>query len=200
MQLEVGDVDAVRVDGTNDVGEPEPVSQPHRDVARRRERLAELREELGDLRPVVLGPRNRVDARAADLGLELGRRTLGHDLARVDDPDPVREDVGLLEVLGRQEHGHARLAAHERDLVPDVGAALRVETRRRLVEEEDARAVHEREREVEPPLHAARVARDLPIRRVDEADAMEQLLCPRLPLRLRDALQRRLERGGGRAR
>ena len=71
MQFEVGDVDTVRVDRTHDVGEPEPVVEPDGDVARRGERLAELREEGGDLRPVVLGTRNRVNARSADLGLEL---------------------------------------------------------------------------------------------------------------------------------
>ena len=96
---------------------------------------------------IVLGAGNRVHARPADLGLQLGRRALRDDLARVDDPDAVRENVGLFEVLGRQEHGHARLAPHQGHFVPDVGSALRVQARRRLVEEEDPRAVDEGERD-----------------------------------------------------
>ena len=43
------------------------------------------------------------------------------------------------------------------DLGPERRARLRVEAGRRLVEEEDARPVHEGEREVEAPLHPARV-------------------------------------------
>ena len=35
--------------------------------------------------------------------------------------------------------------------------------------------MHEGEREVEPALHAARVAADAPVRRLDEADTLEQL-------------------------
>ncbi len=53
--------------------------------------------------------------------------------------------------------------------------------------------MHEGEREVEPPLHAPGVAGDLAVGGVDEPDAMEQLFRARLALRLRDALQRRLQ-------
>ena len=48
-------------------------------------------------------------------------------------------------------------------LVPQRRAALGIEAGRRLVEEQQPRAVHEREREVEPALHAARVAADLAV-------------------------------------
>ena len=44
------------------------------------------------------------------------------------------------------------------DLGPHLGAHLRVEPGRRLVEEQHLRAVDEAHRDVEPPLHAARVA------------------------------------------
>jgi len=63
-------VDAVRVDGTNDVGQPEPVAEPHRDVARRGERLAELGEELGDLRAVVLAAREAMTNAAKFSGVD----------------------------------------------------------------------------------------------------------------------------------
>ena len=123
-----------------------------------------------------------MDARQADLGLQLVRRPLGDDVPVVDDPDPVREHVGLLEVLRRQEDGDAVVAREPRDFLPERGAALDVEPGRRLVEEDDPRPVHERERKVEPPLHPARVAADLAVGRLAEADAVEQLLRPLLPL------------------
>ena len=55
-------------------------------------------------------------------------------------------------------------------------AALRVEPGGRLVQEQDPRTVDEREREVEPPLHPARVAADLAVRGPVEPDALEQLV------------------------
>ena len=53
--------------------------------------------------------------------------------------------------------------------------------------------MHEREREVEPALHAARVAADLAVGRVGEADALEQLGAAADALALGQAVQRGLE-------
>src|SRR5207244_10779533 len=64
---------------------------------------------------------------------------------------------------------------------------------RRLVEEEDAGPVDEREPKVETTLHPARVGRDLPVRRERQPDAFEQLVGARAPLRTRKAVHRRLE-------
>ena len=75
--------------------------------------------------------------RPADLGLERGRRALRDDVAAVDDADAVGEDVGLLEVLGGEEDGDAVLVREPADLLPERGAALRVEACRGLVEEQD---------------------------------------------------------------
>ncbi len=61
--------------------------------------------------------RDRLDGLAADLGLQGSGRALGDDLAVVDDPDAVGQDVGLLEVLGGQEDRHA-LPRQPPDLVP----------------------------------------------------------------------------------
>ena len=119
---------------------------------------------------VLLVVRDRVHARPPDLGLQVGGRPLRDDLPLVDDPDPVGEDVGLLEVLRREEDRDAVLAPEQRNLFPERRPALRVEAGRRLVEEEDPRAVHERQREIEATLHAARVAGHLAIGRVGEPD------------------------------
>ena len=108
-------------------------------------------------------------------------------------PTRFGEHVGLLEVLRRQEDGDAVLVREPCDFVPERGAALDVEPGGRLVEEDDPRPVHEREREVEPALHPARVAADLAIGRLAQADAVEQLLRARLPLGAGDPLQRRLQ-------
>ena len=111
----------------------------------------------------------------------------------VDDADAVGQRVGLLEVLRREEHGHALVVREPPDLLPERRSALQVEARRRLVEEQDARAVHEREREVQAALHAARVAADAAIGRFGQPDALEQLLRAPRALGLGHALQRRLQ-------
>jgi len=110
-----------------------------------------------------------------------------------DDPDAVRENVCLLEVLRRQEDGHAILTREPADLVPQRGAALHVETGGRLVEEEDARTMHERHREIEAPLHAARVAAHLAVGGLRKPDTLEELVCPCATLGARDRLQCRLQ-------
>ena len=108
-------------------------------------------------------------------------------------PDPVGEHVGLLEVLRGQHHRDAVLARQAADLVPEVGAALRIEAGRGLVEEEDAGRVHEGEREVEAALHAAGVAAHLAVGGVGQADALEQLDAAADALALGQAVQRGLE-------
>ena len=93
----------------------------------------------------------------------------------VDDPDPAGERVGLLQVLGREEDGDSLLGGQPADLLPEGRAALDVEPSRRLVEEEDARPVDECQRQVEPPSHAAGVVAHFALRRLREADPLEQL-------------------------
>ena len=64
---------------------------------------------------------------------------------------------------------------------------------RRLVQEEDARRVDERKREVEPALHSAREPLHFAIRVVRKPDAMQQFFRARATLLLGHALQRRLQ-------
>ena len=129
----------------------------------------------------------------ADLGLQRRGRALGDDLAVVDDPDPVGEQICLLEVLGREEDRDAVFPGEPGDLVPERAAALRVEPGGGLVEEEDPRAVDEREGQVEAALHAARVAADLPVGRLRQADALEQRVGALPAVGPGEPLQRRLQ-------
>ena len=125
-ELEVGDVDAVRVDGADDSVSPRPSrsrTATSRVVASGSPNCARNSAMCGD----PFSPRDRMHARPADLRLELRRRSLGDDLALVDDADPVGEEVRLLEVLRRQEHRDALLAPQPRDLLPERGPALRIE-------------------------------------------------------------------------
>ena len=113
-------------------------------------------------------------------------------LPLVDDRDAVRQLVGLLEVLGGEEDRDAVVAREPLDLLPQRAAALRVETGRGLVEEEDPRPVHERERQVEPPLHAARVAAHLAVGRVRVRPTRSSSAAPRAA---RSAPRQAVERG-----
>ena len=87
----------------------------------------------------------------------------------------VGEPVGLVEVLGREQHGRAAGDA-ALDRLPQAEPAARVEPGRRLVEEQHRRAEHERGREVEPPAHAAGVGLRGPLGGVGELEALEQLV------------------------
>ena len=62
-----------------------------------------------------------------------------------------------------------------------------------LVEEQHLGRVDQRHREVEPPAHAARVGADAAVRRLAEADALDQVGGALGDLARRDAVQRRLE-------
>ena len=85
--------------------------------------------------------------------------------------------VGLVEVLGRQEDRDA-VGDQLADGLPHDPAAARVEPGRGLVEEDDPRVADEGHGEVEPPAHAAGVRRDRLLRRLDEVEALEQLIDP----------------------
>src|SRR3954447_5294825 len=54
----------------------------------------------------------------AQLALELLRRALAHDQPAVDDRKAIAELVGLLQVLGGEEHGRP-VAVDALDLLPD---------------------------------------------------------------------------------
>src|SRR5690606_11365843 len=98
-----------------------------------------------------------------------------HDLALVDDPDPVRQLLGFLDVVGRQDHGHARRAqrAHH---VPHVLAQFDVDPGRRHVEKQDVRLVREGLGNQDAALHAAGQRDDLAVALVPQAQVSQHLL------------------------
>jgi hypothetical protein len=75
---------------------------------------------------------------AADTVFELVARPFRDHAAVVDDGDLVRELIRFFEVRGRQQDRRP-LAAQVADDLPDLVATSRIETCRRLVEEEHAR-------------------------------------------------------------
>ena len=106
--------------------------------------------------------------------LQLVGGAFGDDPAVVEDRDPIRELVGLVEVLGGEEDGDAA-AGELADVVPHLPAAARVEPGRGLVEEDHPRRADQCHGQVEPAAHPARVRRDRPGGSVDEVEPVEQL-------------------------
>ena len=82
-----------------------------------RAQLAEAGDDLARPLQVDVAGEHEVEVGAADLGLQRGGRARGDDPPGGDDPDPVGELVGLLEVLRREEDRRA-LVAQAAHLVP----------------------------------------------------------------------------------
>ena len=106
---------------------------------------------------------------------ERGGRTFHHQLARRDDPHPVGEGVCFLQVLRREEDGHAKLTVQPPDLGPDRHPAVGVESCGGLVEEQDLGVVDQSGGEVETPLHSSRVGADAPIDGGTDIDQIEDV-------------------------
>jgi DNA-directed RNA polymerase specialized sigma24 family protein len=104
----------------------------------------------------------------------------------VDHHDVVGELVGLLHVLGRQQHRYP-VANQVPDNPPQVPAAAGVQARRRLVQVEDAGPPDHAGGQVEAAAHAARVGLDRPAGGVGERELLQQL-GGRLSPKLREAL------------
>src|SRR5207244_888935 len=147
-------------------------AQAHGNTVGRAARLAEAGEDRR--RPLAfcgVGG-DRLDRRAPDRCLELGRLALRDDATVVDDSDAVGEHIGFLEVLRLHEDGYTYVTREAADLLPERRPALDVEPGRRLVEENDPGRMDQRHRQVEAPLHAAGVALHLAVSRLREAHSL----------------------------
>src|SRR4051794_11026197 len=127
----------------------------------------------------------------AERRLELGGRAAGAQSPAVHERDPLAELVGLVHVVRREQDRHAALLAQSRDEIPHGAARDRVEADRRLVEDQHARPVDERLRELEPADHAAGVRRHEAIRGLEYAGRLEREVDALAALRARDVEQPR---------
>src|SRR5215210_6583874 len=84
--------------------------------------------------------------------LQLAAGPLGGDPATVYERDLLAQSLRLLQVVRREQDGQPRVVELP-DVAPQLVAELHVYPRRRLVEKEHFRVVHERAREENPPLH-----------------------------------------------
>ena len=101
---------------------------------------------------------------AANLLLELTRRTLRHNLAVVDDRQPPTEAIRLIHHLRRQDDGDSLVGVQLAQVIPQGDAALRIEAGRRFIKEKHLRLMHKRCHEVQPTPHPAGERPDLLIR------------------------------------
>jgi hypothetical protein len=108
------------------------------------------------------------------MGLERRRRVIGDHPAVVDHGDALRQAVGLLQVLGGEQHRGA-LGDQLADHLPQLAAALQVQSGGRLVQEQHGWPRHQRGGHVEAAAHPARVGPHRPVGRVLEAEPPQQL-------------------------
>ena len=95
--------------------------------------------------------------------------------------------------MGGEEHRGGLTRAQRVDVIPDVRACLRVETDRRLVEEQHARRVEQAARDLEPALHPAGVHAHLLTRAVGQPHHVEQRRGPSRHLRRRHPVEHGVE-------
>ena len=102
---------------------------------------------------------------AGNRRLQLDRRIERLQLAVIDDGDAIAELVGLVHVVRRQEDGQVALGLDLLAASPTPRPARHgIETRRRLVEKEDPRLVHQAARDLDTAPHAARQVLHLLVR------------------------------------
>ena len=76
------------------------------------------------------------------------------NFALVDDGDLVAHLLGLLQIVGGEDDGHA-LRVQFSDVLPQHLAQLDIDARCGFVQHQDTRAVDQRLAQQEPPPHAA---------------------------------------------
>ena len=106
------------------------------------------------------------------------------DAALVHHRDPVAHRERLLLIVGHEDERDPELGLERLELDLEVLAQLRVERAQRLVEQQHARPQHERARERDTLLLAARELVGLAPRELGQVDQLERLADPLGPLLL----------------
>lgn len=96
------------------------------------------------------------DQIAGHPAFEGSRRPFRNELPAVHDGQAIAQGVRFVQVVGGQKDRGAGLLQLP-DLIPEVGAVLRIKADRRLVEEQDGRAVDQAQRDFEAALLPAGV-------------------------------------------
>ncbi len=123
----------------------------------------------------VAGPQPVALARLAAQVLE---RALVGEPARAHDRDPVAELFDLGQQVAGKQHGHPP-GRELPDQVAHVAHPARVQTGRRLVEQQQLRLPQQRGGKPEPLPHPVRVAADLVLGALAQADDLQHLVDPR---------------------
>ena len=98
--------------------------------------------------------------------------TLRYHMAMIDDGDGIAEALGFFHVVGGVYDGSA-FGAQFLDHLENAVAGLRIDAHGRLVEQHDARAVHQAGSHIEPAPHAAGQGLDCVIGAVGEGGPFE---------------------------
>nr|WP_245928517.1 hypothetical protein [Murinocardiopsis flavida] len=114
------------------------------------------------------------DPVAGQSGDQLGRAARRDQAAGVEQADFVAQLLGLVQLLGGQQHGRPGRDTFG-DHPPDPPPADRVEADRRLVGEDHGRRTDEARGEVEPPPHAAGVGAHPPVGGLRQVHQVEHL-------------------------
>ena len=117
----------------------------------------------------------RADRSTAREVPDLGGRPVGDDAALAEQDDPIRIGIGLLEVVGREEHGSPLLGVAT-DRGPEVATSLHVHPGGGLVEGHQCWVRQQRQREAETLLFAAGALPDQPIGDRFDAGSFQDLI------------------------
>ena len=102
---------------------------------------------------------------AAELLPKIVERTGHHRAAAIDDGDVIGDLVHLGDLMRGEEHGHLPVGHMGHERLENLLGHDRVESRGRLVEDEQLRAPAQRQQQRELRAHAARERLNLPVER-----------------------------------
>ena len=134
------------------VGFDQAAGQSHRAAEER----AERRLDVGERKGFGQGEAHDRPAHPID---ELIRRSLGDQLALRQHAHAISQMLGLVEIMGGQQHGRA-VGTQRLDEVPRTSTSRRIESGRGLVEEQQLGATDDPQRQVDPTALATRQRSD----------------------------------------